>query len=165
MDALVRTPLPSVLSEALPNSRAPSLRGRDQAAGLARPPGRRRGPAQDPAGVRGLSHRQCALQLLTPLGSRRAGVLVHRRDSPSGGRAILGIRAREISQRWRMRDRSLEGRRRTEDDAARSVYEPSKRAERIAGPVERSVENANGRRPSRSTLSRNSARAFSTAGR
>src|SRR3990170_8202165 len=45
MDAIVRTPLPSVLSEALPNSRAPSLRGRYPASSLVRahpPPSRRR---------------------------------------------------------------------------------------------------------------------------
>src|SRR3972149_218547 len=45
MGAIVRTPLPSVLSEALPNSRAPLLRGRYPASSLVRahpPPSRRR---------------------------------------------------------------------------------------------------------------------------
>src|SRR5262247_774224 len=36
MDAIIRTPLPSMLSEALPNSRAPSLRGRYPASSLVR---------------------------------------------------------------------------------------------------------------------------------
>jgi hypothetical protein len=46
MDAIVRTPLPSMLSEALPNSRAPSLRGHYPASSLlrARPPPSRRRP-------------------------------------------------------------------------------------------------------------------------
>jgi hypothetical protein len=45
MDAIVRTPLPAMFSEALPNSRAPSLRGRYPASSLLRahpPPSRRR---------------------------------------------------------------------------------------------------------------------------
>jgi hypothetical protein len=45
MDAIVRSPLPSMLSEALPNSRAPSLRGHYPASSLLRvrpPPSRRR---------------------------------------------------------------------------------------------------------------------------
>src|SRR6266849_32035 len=46
MGAIVRTPLPSMLSEALPNSRAPSLRGHYPASSLprARPPPSRRRP-------------------------------------------------------------------------------------------------------------------------
>src|SRR5262249_12359242 len=45
MDAIVRTPLPSMSSEALPNSRAPSLREHYPASSLLRahpPPSRRR---------------------------------------------------------------------------------------------------------------------------
>src|SRR6516165_548175 len=46
MDAIIRTPLPSVLSEALPNSRAPLLRGHYPASSLVRahPPPSRRQP-------------------------------------------------------------------------------------------------------------------------
>jgi hypothetical protein len=46
MDAIVRTPLPSGLPEALPYSRAPSLRGRYPASSLLRapPPPSRRPP-------------------------------------------------------------------------------------------------------------------------
>src|SRR5436189_189501 len=47
MDAIVRSPLPSMLSEALPNSRAPSLRGHYHASSLprARPPPTRSHPS------------------------------------------------------------------------------------------------------------------------
>jgi hypothetical protein len=88
MDAIVRTPLPSMSSEALPNSRAPLLRGRYPASSLVRahpPPSRRRPLSR----VR----RLCGLPCSADFAAGRGGLLQVpdvswspcRRSHPAGG--------------------------------------------------------------------------------
>src|SRR5215475_5905532 len=89
MDAIITTPLPSVLSEALPNSRAPLLRGRYPASSLlrARPPPSRRRPLS-----RG--HRLYGLPSSADFVAGRGGLLQLpdvswspcRRSHPAGGK-------------------------------------------------------------------------------
>ena len=89
MDAIVRPPLPSMSSEALPNSRAPSLRGHYPASSLprARPPPSRRQPISR-------VHRLYGLPCSADFAAGRGGLLqwlLHvscspcRRSHPAGG--------------------------------------------------------------------------------
>jgi hypothetical protein len=118
MDAIVRPPLPSMLPEALPNSRAPSLRGHYPASSLprARPPPSRRQPIS-----RG--HRLYGLPCSADFAAGRGGLLqwlLHvswspcRRSHPAGGESprqpdcdapccLRADRTRSASGAWRFR--------------------------------------------------------------
>src|SRR4029450_1357441 len=118
MDAIVRPPLPSMSSEALPNSRAPSLRGHYPASSLprARPPPSRRQPIS-----RG--HRLYSLPCSADFAAGRGGLLqwlLHvawspcRRSHPAGGESprqpdcdapccLRADRTRSASGAWRFR--------------------------------------------------------------
>ena len=118
MDAIVRPPLPSMSSEALPNSRAPSLRGHYPASSLtrARPPPSRRQPIS-----RG--HRLYGLPCSADFAAGRGGLLqwlLHvsgspcRRSHPAGGESprqpdcdapccLRADRTRSASGAWRFR--------------------------------------------------------------
>src|SRR5262245_44753494 len=118
MDAIVRTPLPSMSPEALPHSRAPLLRGRYPASSLlrARPPPSRRQPIS-----RG--HRLYGLPCSADFAAGRGGLLhwlLHvssspcRRSHPAGGKSprqpdcdapccLRVDRTRSASGAWRFR--------------------------------------------------------------
>src|SRR5713101_7279495 len=90
-DAIVRSPLPSMLSEALPNSRAPSLRGHYPASSLrrARPPPSRRQPISRGNRLYGLP---CSAAFAVGRGGLLHWLLVSsspcRRSHPAGGESL-----------------------------------------------------------------------------